>query len=58
MGGTRGTIKAKTKTELRRKYEEASVNARAQWLTDVWNYDLERVKKTKDGYEIIFYAHS
>ena len=57
MGGMRGVIKAKTIGELRKKHGEEWRKARAKGL-DPWSFDRSRVKKTEDGYEIEFYAHT
>lgn len=57
MGGIRDTLKAKTLGELKKLHGEAWRSARAKGL-DAWSWDRSRVKKTKDGFEITFYAHT
>lgn len=59
MGGALDTLKAKTKTELKRKVQNWIKEAREKGLEDIrQGWDPERIVKTKDGYEITVWAHS
>ena len=59
MAGTRTTLSAKTKTELKKKVREWIAEAKAHNLTDIrLGWDPKRVVKTEDGYQIQVWAHS
>lgn len=52
------TLKAKTRKQLRSLAAAWIKQARRQRFTIQLGYDPDRVKQTKDGYEIYMRAHS
>lgn len=59
MGGASTTLTARTKTELKRKVQKWTSEAKARGLTDIRRgWDPDRVVKTDSGYEITVWAHS
>ena len=59
MAGGFETIKAPTKTELKKRVKQWEKQARGMDLSDIrLGYDPERVVQTEDGYSIQVWAHS
>jgi len=59
MGGSMGTVSARTKTELKRKAQQWIREAKSAGLNDIRRgWDPERVVKTDNGYEISLWAHT
>lgn len=58
MAGFSATLKARTKTELKRKAQKWTKEAREQGLDIVFGWDPDHAVKTDDGYSIFVRAHS
>lgn len=59
MGGTIETIRARTKTELKKKVQQWISEAKGAGLEDIrLGWDPKRVVKTDNGYQIEVWAHT